>query len=109
MLARFTVMTADEIAALPREPLGNLPGVEHAVLWRDGTSMAGVLTVAGGHALGAHTHRVNSHHMWVLAGSATVLGTVVGPGSYIHVLPGVEHDIDATDTSGCTVFYLYLS
>jgi quercetin dioxygenase-like cupin family protein len=68
-----------------------------------------VLTVERGQCLGRHAHRVNHHHMWVLAGHATVLGTQVGPGSYVHVPAGVEHDIDATATEGCTVYYLYLT
>jgi quercetin dioxygenase-like cupin family protein len=103
------VLTADAVAGIEPVPLG-VPGggVTHRVLWRSETSMAGVLTVDGGSRLGTHAHRVNHHHMWVLDGHATVLGTDVGPGSYVHVPSGVEHDIDATATDGCTVFYLYL-
>jgi quercetin dioxygenase-like cupin family protein len=103
------VLTAEAIAALPSVPLGDLEGVTHRVLWRDGASMAGVLSIAGGHRLGEHAHRTNSHHMWVLEGVATILGSVVGPGAYVHVPAGVMHDIDATATSGCTLYYLYLS
>ncbi len=101
------VLPRQAIEALPVEPLGHLAGVTHRVLWRDGTSMAGVLTVAGGHRLGAHAHRVNRHHMWVLEGRAVILGSELGPGSYVHIPSGVEHDIDATGTEGCTVFYVY--
>jgi quercetin dioxygenase-like cupin family protein len=96
------------VKALPVEPLGNLDGVSHRVLWRDDTSMAGVLVVEGGHRLGLHTHRVNHHHLWVLDGRADVLGAELGPGGYAHIPSGVEHDIDATASAGCTVFYLYL-
>ena len=102
------VLDAAAIAALPLEPLGPLDGVVHRVLWRTPSSMAGVLTVRGGHRLGAHRHRANHHHIWVLDGHAQILGTRVGPGSYVHVPAGVEHDIDATATGDCTVFYLYL-
>jgi quercetin dioxygenase-like cupin family protein len=102
------VLTANEITAIPPEPLGSIEGVAHRVLWRNDTSMAGVLTVDAGHRLGAHAHRVNHHHLWVLEGHALVLGTEVGPGSYVHVPSGVEHDIDASGSNGCTVFYLYL-
>jgi quercetin dioxygenase-like cupin family protein len=103
-----TVLTAEEIARLAPMPLGTLTNVTHRVLWSHDNSMAGVLTVAGGHRLGAHAHRVNHHHMWVLDGHAVVLGAEVGPGSYVHIPAGVEHDIDATASDGCTVFYLYL-
>jgi len=101
------VLSQRAIAALPVEPLGPLAGITHRVLWRDGTSMAGVLTVEAGHRLGAHTHRANRHHMWVLEGRALILGDMLGAGSYVHIPSGVEHDIDATATEGCTVFYVY--
>lgn len=102
------MLDAAGVAGLPLRPLGDLDGVRHRVLWQDGTSMAGVLTVDAGHALGAHTHRENHHHIWVLEGQATILGTELGPGSYAHIPAGVEHDIDARGTEGCTVYYLYL-
>jgi quercetin dioxygenase-like cupin family protein len=44
----------------------------------------------------------------VLEGHAVILDTEVGPGSYVYVPGGVDHDIDATASEGCTVFYLYL-
>jgi quercetin dioxygenase-like cupin family protein len=103
-----TILSAEAVASLPREPLGRLEGVLHRVLWQDGTSMAGVLTVAGGHHLGHHSHRANHHHLWVVDGWATVLGTELGPGAYVHIPSGVDHDIDARDSDGCTVFYLYV-
>lgn len=102
------VLTPEAIEALPLTPLGTLEGVVHRVLWRNESSMAGVLTVEAGHQLGAHAHRVNHHHLWVLDGRATILGTGLGPGSYVHIPSGVEHDIDALATGGCTVFYLYM-
>jgi len=102
------VLSPKVIDTLPVEPVGHLPGVTHRVLWRDGTSMSGVLTVQPGHRLGSHTHRVNHHHIWVLDGRAAILGSTLGRGSYVHVPSGVEHDIDASATEGCTVFYLYI-
>jgi len=103
-----TVLTADAIAHLADQQLDTLDGISHRILWRSDTSMAGVLHVAGGHRLGTHSHRRNEHHMWVLNGQAIVLGHVVSAGSYIHVPSGVDHDIDASASAGCTVYYLYL-
>jgi quercetin dioxygenase-like cupin family protein len=108
-VATPTVLTAEAIARLTAMPLGTSTNVTHRVLWSHDSSMAGVLTVDAGHRLGAHAHRVNHHHMWVLDGRAVVLGEEVGPGSYVHVPAGVEHDIDATASDGCTLLYLYLS
>lgn len=102
-----TILTKEVIDVITPCPLGHQPGVTYRALWSDDTSMAGVLSVQGGHRLGAHSHRVNHHHMWVLDGSAEVLGVEVGPGSYVHVPCGTEHDIDATRSDGCTVFFVY--
>lgn len=102
------ILSASVIAKLERQALADDPGVENRILWTDGSSVAGLLTVAAGHRLGAHTHQHNHHHFWVLAGSALVLGQELNPGSYVHIPSGVEHDIDARQTRGCTVYYLYL-
>ncbi|HZQ58766.1 MAG TPA: hypothetical protein VFA84_12045 [Acidimicrobiales bacterium] len=101
------VLPAHVVESIANQPLGRLPGVTHRVLWSDATSMAGVLAVEAGRHLGAHVHRANHHHMWVLTGRAVILGAEVGAGSYVHIPSGVEHDIDATATEGCTVFYVY--
>ena len=103
-----TVLTADAIGELPKLPFGGLEGVEHKVLWRNEREMAGVLTVPAGHRLGMHAHRVNHHHVWVLDGRAVILGEELGAGSYCHIPSGVDHDLDATTTEGCTAFYLYI-
>jgi quercetin dioxygenase-like cupin family protein len=98
----------DEIAALPAGRLGSIKGVSNRVLWQNAHSMAGVLTVERGHRLGTHAHRVNHHHMWVLEGSADIIGRRVETGAYVHIPSGIDHDIDATATEGCIVYYLYL-
>ena len=101
------ILTPDAIVELPVAPIGNLQGVERKILWRAEASEAGILVVFAGHRLGMHSHRANHHHLWVLDGHARILDTIVGPGSFVHVPSGVEHDIDATDTDGCAVFYVY--
>ncbi len=77
-----TVLTAEAITALPLAPLGA--------------------------PVGRHSHRANHHSLWVLDGRAAVLGTELGPGDCAHIPSGVEHDVDATGSDGCTVFYLYV-
>ena len=66
------------------------------------------MTVEAGHQLGRHSHRTNHHHIWVLEGEAQILDVTVGPGSYVYVPSGVDHDLDARATSRRTIFYLYL-
>jgi len=102
------VLTPAEVDALPGAPLGTIEGVLNHVLWSDGDSTAGWLIVRAGHHLGPHQHREHSHHMWVLEGHAEILDTRLQAGSYIHIPPGVVHDIDARATEGCKVYYLYV-
>ena len=102
-----TVLNAEAIAERPTTPLGTKPGVIRRVLWQSPSSEAGVLTIAAGERLGPHRHRVNHHHIWVIDGAAEVLGQIVEAGSYVHIPSGIEHDLDASATNGCTVFYVY--
>ena len=101
------VLGPQEIDALPWTPLGDHPGVALHHLWTDGTSRTGVLRVDPGQRLGRHTHRRHHHDYWVVTGHADVLDRWLGPGSYVHIPAGVEHDIDATETEGCTVYFAY--
>ena len=103
------VLTAEAIRAIPAIPLNDsIAGVTHRMLWQTETSMAGVMTVRAGHHLGTHAHRLNHHHIWVVEGEVEIVGTPLVPGSYVHIPRGVEHDLDARETAGGTVFYLYL-
>jgi quercetin dioxygenase-like cupin family protein len=102
-----TVMSHEQVTALPRKQLGKAVGVDNAVLWTDGTSITGILSLTAGARLGRHTHRTHHHHMWVLDGEAMIADRLLGTGSYIHIPPRIEHDIDATDTGGVTVYYSY--
>lgn len=102
------VVSPDQIAALPTTQLGTTSGVENTVLWTDGTSTTGLLSVAAGTRLGRHSHRTHHHHMWVLDGEAVIAERSVGPGTYIHIPPQLEHDIDASETNGVTVYYSYV-
>ena len=103
------VLTAGDIAAMPLVALDpTIPGVAHRIVWRSNSSVAGVMKIDAGQHLGRHTHRSNHHHMWIVDGSAEIVGKLVGPGGYVHIPAGVEHDLDARSTTGCTIFYLYL-
>lgn len=103
-----TVLDAEQVAGIDDAPLGSIPGVSNAVLHRDASSVTGILTVAGGHRLGRHRHRHHVHHMWVIEGEARIADRNLGPGSYVHIPVGIDHDIDATGTSGVTVYYTYV-
>jgi quercetin dioxygenase-like cupin family protein len=88
-----------------------LPGMESTLsklLWRSGDSVAGVMYVKPGAPMTLHRHRNAHHHAWVVEGTCTILGRTLGPGSYAHIPPGVDHDVVATGPEGATIFYLFI-
>lgn len=107
MATAATLLSALDIAAVDPEPLGEIDGVTRRVVWHHGTAEAGVLRVEPGARLGDHAHRASHHHMWILEGAALILGRRLGKGSYVHIPLGTTHDVDARETEGCTVLYVY--
>ncbi|MFP3899439.1 MAG: cupin domain-containing protein [Acidimicrobiia bacterium] len=104
-----TVVDREAAEALPALPLEGFEGVTYKLLWRSGKSVAGIMHVRPGREVGAHVHQRSHHHIWVLEGSAEMVGRRVGPGSYVHVPAGVEHGITGVEGhDGLTVYYLYL-
>lgn len=103
-----TLVTRAAAEALAWHPLAPYDGVEYKLLWRSGKSVAGLMRLAPGGAVTPHTHVRSHHHLWVVDGTAEMLGRRVGPGTYLHVPAGVEHGLRAVDETGCSVLYLYL-
>ncbi len=101
---RSVLLDAEAIAGLPRRTQS--PGVTTAMLWRRADSHAGVLWLEPGARLGAHTHRRHVHHVWVVEGEMHCLGRDLGPGSYVYVPLGIEHD-SLAGPDGAAFFYLY--
>lgn len=103
-----TLVDASAIDAQPWHDLDGFENVSYKLLWRSGKSVAGIMRIAPDGRVDPHVHQRSHHHMWVLDGSAELLGQRVGKGSYLHVPAGVEHGITAPGPGGCTVLYLYL-
>jgi hypothetical protein len=86
-----------------------LSGMEHArskLLWRAGDSVAGIMEVGPYEQIPGHAHAGSHHHMWILSGHCTVLGSELGPGGYAHIPAGVDHGIAGVGADGCQFFYL---
>jgi mannose-6-phosphate isomerase-like protein (cupin superfamily) len=103
-----TLVTSAAAAERAWHPLEPFEGVDYKLLWRSGKSVAGLMRVAPGGSVSLHAHVRAHHHMWVIDGSANMLGDRVGPGTYLHIPAGVEHGIHGVGEEGCTVLYLYL-
>src|SRR5581483_7471051 len=96
------LLDADQVKALPDRRLPGMEATPTKLLWRSGDSVAGLLY------LSLHRHRYAHHHAWVVDGHCEVMGRIFGPGSYIHIPPGVDHDVLAAGPEGATVFYLFI-
>jgi quercetin dioxygenase-like cupin family protein len=103
-----TLVTRAAAEALDWHPLEPYDGVDYKLLWRSGKSVAGLMRLAPGGAVTPHTHVRSHHHLWVIDGTAEMLGERVGAGTYVHVPAGVEHGLRALDEAGCTLLYLFL-
>lgn len=96
------------IARLPWEPLRGFGRVTHRLLWRSGCSQCGIMRIPPDAEVSPHVHQRAHHHVWVLDGSAVLLGVRVVPGTYVHIPATVEHGFTDPGPKGCTVLYLYL-
>jgi hypothetical protein len=104
--AGAVVVGAGEVASRPWLPLPDAPGVTYKALWRARRSVAGLMRLAPGAAVAPHSHDHAHHHVWVVAGTCTVLGHEAGAGAYAHIPAGVEHAVQA-GPEGATFFYIY--
>lgn len=103
-----TLVTKAAADVLPWRPLEPYPGVDYKLLWRSGKSVAGLMRITPGREVTRHAHVRSHHHMWVVDGTAELLGQLVGPGSYVHIPARVDHGIRTAGDAACTVLYLYL-
>jgi uncharacterized RmlC-like cupin family protein len=106
-MGRLMVRPAQDVDALPWEPLPGETGVSAKVLWRSGDVAVGLVRVDAGAQKRAHTHFSAHHHIWVVSGAATMVGRSLTAGAYVYVPPGVEHAVTDVGPEGVVFFYTY--
>jgi len=106
-LGRLLVQHARDIESTPWENLRELPGVWQKILWRSGDVTIGLIRVDAGAEKPPHVHHGAHHHIWLVSGSATMVGEHLDEGSYIYIPPGVEHEVVDVGPDGCVFFYTY--
>lgn len=106
-LGRLMVLAAQDVDALAWEPMPEQTGVFSKVLWRSGDVAIGLIRVDAGAEKAAHIHHGAHHHIWVVSGSATMVGEPLTAGSYIYIPPGVQHEVTDVGPQGVTFFYTY--
>ena len=106
-LHNLRVLDAAEIDTMPWEDVPGSPGVQTKTLWRWGDFAQALIHVRPGHVVPGGAHLAAHHHIWIVAGTATVAGRSLTAGSYLHVPPGVEHEMRDVGLEGCTFLQMH--
>ena len=107
-MGRLLVLGAQDVDALAWEPMLGQTGVFTKVLWRSGEVAIGLVRVDPGAEEAAHVHYGAHHHIWVVSGTATMVGhQELAAGSYVYIPPGVMHEVTSVGPDGITFFYTY--
>lgn len=85
------ILDASQVRARAQQRVEGPAGVRRAILWEQGGSTAGLLWVDPDTRMDEHTHEQHCHHIWILEGTASVLGRDLEAGSYAFVAKGVPH------------------
>lgn len=108
-LERFIALDAAEIDAMPWQQLPGRAGVARKVLFSHGDIWVALLYYGAGTSSVGESHYAAHHHIWVVAGAATIAGRRFTAGSYLHVPPGVPHPTTDVGVEGCTLLYMHRS
>ncbi|HEY8472958.1 MAG TPA: hypothetical protein VIL37_10040 [Natronosporangium sp.] len=90
----------------PWLPVPGCPGVAEKELWHAGDLVAALIRYEPGARTPGQPHQIADHHIWVVAGTATIGGRRMVAGSYVHVPPTAAHPIEAGPV-GCTILQLH--
>ncbi len=101
------VVSAGEVRRRQQEGIEEADGVVRTTLWNRGGSAAGTLRLEPGATLAEHTHDAHGHHVWVVSGTAEVLGDRLDPGSYWFVPAGRAHALTAGSDGPVELFWVY--
>ena len=107
-VAAPVILDPTGIERLPWRQLHGQRAAVTRVLWQQGDSLAGIIRLDPGEELPSHAHAEAHHHVWVLTGTARILGEGLPEGSYVHIPAGVEHAVAAIGPEPLTMLYLYL-
>jgi hypothetical protein len=105
--AGLTVLGPGEIDRLPWRPVPGCPGVRATDLLRLGDAHDVLIAYEPGAGTPGEPHPGGHHHIWVVAGSATIAGRRVVAGSYVYVPPATGHPIGEVGPEGCTLLQMH--
>jgi hypothetical protein len=96
-----------EIDRLPWADVPGCAGVRITELWRSGDVHDALIAYEPGASTPGPPHPGAEHHIWVIAGSASIAGQRVVAGSYVHVPPDTAHPIGEVGPEGCTLLQMH--
>jgi hypothetical protein len=105
-LSSLLSLDVADIAALRWEAVDLCPGVQQKVLWRLGDFVQALLRYAPSASTPGIAHLAAHHHIWVVSGTVTIAGRLLGAGSYMHVPPEVAHPA-TSGPDGCTILQMH--
>jgi hypothetical protein len=105
--AAMTILGPDDVDRLAWRPVVGCPGVRAVEIWRSGGEVDALIAYDAGAATPGRPHPGADHHIWVVAGSASIAGRRVVAGSYVHVPPAFAHPIDEVGPGGCTLLQIH--
>ncbi|MCU0266939.1 MAG: hypothetical protein MUC45_12660 [Actinomycetia bacterium] len=106
-LGILRLLSTAEIEAIPWEPLHDLPGVTHKILWRSGDITLGLIHLDPGASEPGPPHYAAHHHFFVVQGTCSIAGRPLAAGSYAYIPPETEHPTTDVGPEGATVFFTY--
>lgn len=101
------VLSPGEVDRLPWTPVPGCPGVRATELWRSGDIHDVLISYEPGAGTPGVPHPGAHHHIWVVAGSASIAGRRVVAGSYVHVPPATAHPITEVGAEGCALLQMH--
>jgi quercetin dioxygenase-like cupin family protein len=103
-----TLVSPEDFAHRPSQPVPGCDGVSSTVLWRDAGGVAALIV----YQPLAHTpgppHARAAQHIWVASGQALIDGQWLPAGSYVHVPAGAVHPIAAGGADGCVLLQVHI-
>lgn len=98
---------AQQIDELPWTPVPACHGVHEKTLWRFGDFVVALIRYQPSASTPGAPHLAAHHHIWVVSGSAVLVGRGLPAGSYIHVPPGAEHALENVGPEACTILQMH--
>ena len=105
--APLVVLRPGDIAERDWRTVPGCPGVEYTELWHHDDFVHSLVRYQPESRTPGHPPLAAYHHIWVLAGSASIAGRRVPAGSYVVIPPGAAHTVSSIGADGCLMLQIH--